>query len=420
MIIKVPSVLLSGVVVASFVIIVVLVWAYRHTLQQALRRFREEPMKRNGLLVLSFVLVAAAGVGVYFGYPSGEETSLRLTAVALVGFGAIVVLMAALVIIYQVLGLADLKQALALPEGSVRALIAFTLVLIFVCLSAFLYNSVSSVDLSSATKVTKITKETLDALKTAFIVVEERAKDENGKDAYERKLDDKGAPIYAPKKDANGVIVNDANGVPVPDTTNPLFDTTKPLFNATYYPKHSKDANDFAKQIFTTLATIFVSVISFYFGSSTTASGIKAAARDSSDGDPKSDPQAALSAAKASAHDAQLAADRAATAAQSAAALVTQASQEKKEAAQSNANKAQEQSNSASQAAKDANVQAETARKAAADAVLAGSDVAKASAATTNAFKARDAAKTLAEKAGQNADEAERLLKQIKSDIGTS
>jgi hypothetical protein len=97
-------------------------------------------MKPNvRLLLVSAVFLIGAAVGVYYGFPTGDETSLSLSAVVLVGFASVVVLMAALVIVYQVLGLADLKQALGLPEGSVRALIAFTLVLVFVCLAAFLY-----------------------------------------------------------------------------------------------------------------------------------------------------------------------------------------------------------------------------------------------------------------------------------------
>lgn len=46
-------------------------------------------------------------------------------------------------------------------------------------------------------------------------------------------------------------------------------------------------------------------------------------------------------------------------------------------------------------------------------------DATKSSAATAAALKARDAAKALAEKAEQSANEAEALLKQIKSDTGT-
>ena len=352
-------------------------------------------MKSNALLLIfSALFLIAAGVGVYYGFPTGNVNALTLSAVVLVGFASIVVLAATLAIVYQVLGLADLKQALALPEGSVRALIAFSLVLVFVCLAAFLYNSVSSVELGSAAKATKVTREELKDLKTLFVVVSEPAKDDKGAPQYELKLDDKGAAVP---------------------------DTTKPLYNATYYARHNKDANDFAKQIFTTLATIFVSVISFYFGSSATASGVGVgakAARDGGDGGQKGDPQSALAAAKASAHDAQSAAGRATAAAKSAAELVDKAPDDKKTAAQDKAKKAQEQSGLATQAAKDASQQVEAAGKAVADAMAAGTDATKASTAAADAVKARDTAKALAERAEQGADEAERLLKQIKSDTG--
>jgi hypothetical protein len=373
-------------------------------------------MKSNmWLLIASGVFLLAGGIAGYFGFPEGNENSLTLSAVVLVGFAMIVLLMAVLVIVYQVLGLADWKQALALPEGSVRALIAFSLVLVFVCLAAFLYNSVNSADLNSAAKATRITQQEVKDLKTLFVVTTEPAKDEKGTALFEPKLDGKGAPQYEPKLDDKGAPSG------VPDTTKPQFDTTKPLYNATYYARRSKDASDFAKQIFTTLATVFVSVISFYFGSSATASGVGVgakAARDGGDGSQKGDPQLALSGAKASAHDAQSAADRATTAAQSAAELADKAPEDKKAAAQDNAKKAKEQSALATQAAKDASQQVATAGKAATDATAMGIDPTKASTAAADAIKARDAAKDFAEKAKRSADEAERLLQQIKTDTG--
>ena len=66
---------------------------------------------------------------------------------------------------------------------------------------------------------------------------------------------------------------------------------------------------DFAKQIFTTLATVFVSVVSFYFGSSVTTSAAAAGARaaQGSDGDKKSAAlQSTLTSALADSHTAQI------------------------------------------------------------------------------------------------------------------
>jgi len=359
-------------------------------------------MKSNSyLLIGSVVFLIVAGFCVYYFYPTSKgnsEAALALGAVVLVGLALVVVLMAALVIVYQVLGLANQNQALALPEGSVRALIAFSLVLVFVCLAAFLYNSVNSLELSPAGKFEKITGAELnDLLKTQFVVVYEPRKDE---------------PLYEPQ--------TDASGKPVMKDDKPVDDKTKPLYMGTYYLKRNKDADDFAKQIFTTLATIFVSVISFYFGSSATASGVGiGAGTKGSDGGKKGDPQSALDDAKVSAHDAQSAADRAAAAVKSAQQLADATTDPNKQpAAQDNAKKAKAAQDAAMQAASDANQQVQAATKAVADVTAAGSDATKASTAAADAVKARDEAKALADKAKRSADEAELLLKNIKSDAG--
>jgi len=61
---------------------------------------------------------------------------ILLSQIVLMGLALTVVFMAILAIIYSVMGVEDAKQALGLPDGSVRALLAFSLVLIFVCLGA--------------------------------------------------------------------------------------------------------------------------------------------------------------------------------------------------------------------------------------------------------------------------------------------
>jgi len=92
------------------------------------------------------------------------------------------------------------------------------------------------------------------------------------------------------------------------DGKTPVNDIQHPLYSVTYYPKGNKDAEDFAKQIFTTLATVFVSVVSFYFGSSVTTSAAKAV----QGGDGKSSAlQATLTNALADSHNAQAAMDKA-------------------------------------------------------------------------------------------------------------
>jgi ABC-type uncharacterized transport system permease subunit len=144
-------------------------------------------MKPNRyLLIVGVGLLAAAGVGLYklhipelWGNIKSVE-AISLSAVVLVGLALVVVLMSVLVIIYSVIGVTDATQALALPEGSVRALIAFSLVLIFVCLGAFLYNSVKDSALTPGGKSGRITEAQLSDLKSQFVVAYEPARNANG------------------------------------------------------------------------------------------------------------------------------------------------------------------------------------------------------------------------------------------------
>lgn len=220
-----------------------------------------EMTKKWSLLVGGIGLLAVAVYGLFklaafaFGSTQRTDEATTLSAIILVGLALVVILMAGLVIIYSILQLADSNQALALPEGSVRALIAFSLILVFVCLAAFLYTNMNNVELTAVGKLSRITDTQLDDLKKDFVVAQE------------------------PVVDATGAQLKDANG--------------KLLYNAAYYSKRSKEADDFGKQIFTTLATVFVSVVSFYFGSSATASGVGAGAKavqSGGDGGPKATP----------------------------------------------------------------------------------------------------------------------------------
>jgi hypothetical protein len=240
----------------------------------------------KGYAVIAGLLLFVAAFVVWKGFPSGSNQDIShyivLSQIVLVGLALTVVFMALLAIIYSVMGVEDARQALGLPEGSVRALLAFSLVLIFVCLAAFLFGEVNKNNQPVEGKtLTRVTGAELVDLKTNFVVASELAKDQTtGKVLYEQVV-------------ADGKATDDVK---------------RPLYTATYYPKVNKDAEDFAKQIFTTLATVFVSVVSFYFGSSVTASAAKAA--QGSDG--KLAPlQAALTNALADSHNAQAAADKA-------------------------------------------------------------------------------------------------------------
>ena len=200
---------------------------------------------------------------------SGENASqpLILTSVMMVGLALIVALVILLLIFFKATDNDDKSQALALPSGSIRALIALALVLMFVCLGVYLYQGITTP--GPEIKKANITQPQVDALKAQFDLV----------------------------------VVQQAN--PPTDAKNVA------RFDATYYPGRSKEADDFAKQMFTQLATVFVTVIGFYFGSSTAAAGVGTgvAAANTLSGKtqtPNSGVPGALQEAKAMTHDADL------------------------------------------------------------------------------------------------------------------
>jgi phosphate/sulfate permease len=245
------------------------------------------------LAVVSGVILIAVVFGLFKSQIFNQNQEyIQLSAIVLIGLGLTVALMAILVIVYAVINVDDPKQALALPEGSVRALLAFSLVLIFVCLAAFLFSKVDTKDCQTCGKaLTRVNDSQLADLKSNFTVAASQGTDKDGKPLYEQIPD---------PKDTTGRTLMD--------------DVKHPLYDVTYYPKLNHDASDFAKQIFTTLATVFVSVVSFYFGSSVTASAVASGAKaaQGTDGDKKlANLQNALNDAMVDAHTAQVAVDQA-------------------------------------------------------------------------------------------------------------
>lgn len=231
------------------------------------------------------------------GWLQQATDDLRLSVIVLIGFSMTVCLLALLGIIYRIIGVQNPAMPLALPEGSIRALLTFSLVLIFVCLSAFLYSETNTKQCERCgATLERVTESQLNDLKANFIVAPEQAKDSNGKPLFEQIINPKAGKLAstsssATVREASRISPGSVGVAPhppsatakEPDTTD---DLKHPLYRVTYYPKPNQAAVDFAKQIFTTIATIFISVVSFYFGSSVTSSAVKAGSDAAQSTDP--------------------------------------------------------------------------------------------------------------------------------------
>jgi len=127
------------------------------------------------------------GLYKYAGYldKARTENAQALTFLILVGLALVIALMAGLGIVYSMLGIADPKQALGLPEGSIRALIAFSLLLIFVCLATFVYKGAEGATLVEVGRLTRVNTQQLVSLEKSFTVAAQPARNQDGVAATE-------------------------------------------------------------------------------------------------------------------------------------------------------------------------------------------------------------------------------------------
>ena len=183
---------------------------------------------------LGFILIAGPVLALIFVLGQKDQTSS-------IAFGALEVLvvlsatLAGLIIVTQALGLSTPGAALGLPKGSVRALLAFSLVVIFVAVAS--WNLGGFLDRqSTAVNVKSVLVENEDDALAAFR--------NRGIDAFVGRRTGTEATVYfveGPDEDAR------------------------------------RRSTDMAKDILTVVATVLVTVVGFYFGSSSTVDGVRSA-----------------------------------------------------------------------------------------------------------------------------------------------
>ena len=189
------------------------------------------------LIIITAIAVVPIIILLYMWYEGPSSSTTGLSAILIFGVIALILVLALLALVFRGVGLADKEQTLGLPEGSVRAIIALSLILIFMISSMFIYSQLQNGG-TTEYKYTGITQQQLDNIsKTGNIVSISR--------------------------------LNETNA-----NNQTLFDATQLVSTV------STEATDIAKQIITTVSTLVVAVAGFYFGS-------KAVGKDKADGEEK-------------------------------------------------------------------------------------------------------------------------------------
>jgi hypothetical protein len=203
------------------------------------------------VLLLTLVVLTAVPAGVVVGTVTllkERDTFLpeiALPVIVLVGVIGLLAVLATLVAVYRRFDLVDEHQPLGMPEGSIQAVIALSLILIFAIIGVYLHGRAGTHD---ERLVTGLTQEKLDALPVNTI--EEINTRDDGR-----------------------------------------FDVRVAL-------PQSEQQNDISTQLLTTISTLVVAVAGFYFGSKSVKEATAAATQgrrrredegqDDGDGEPES------------------------------------------------------------------------------------------------------------------------------------
>jgi len=176
-------------------------------------------------VIIMFVLLV--GTAILFQH-NDVDTSLSLPILTILGVTLLLATLAIVSIAFGSFGLSDKTQALALPEGSVRSVIALSLVVIFAILAVFLFGSLR--EGSSLHEMTVPSFDKADFMKRYPAALDIVDTSENGRHTVTFRL----------PADPVGV--------------------------------------DFAKQLLVLVGTLMTAVSSFYFGSKTATSAAAQAA----------------------------------------------------------------------------------------------------------------------------------------------
>jgi hypothetical protein len=187
------------------------------------------------LFALVWILIKVTGPSVN-NIPALNE-SIGLPLIVIVGVTVLLIVIALVMFTFSVLGLSSAREALGLPDGSVRAIIALMLLVPFSITSIFLYNSIQ---FRSTNKLEHVTQQEVDALFSHAVVLN-------------KVLDDKSAD-------------NKPGGIKAADN-----ESSEQRYNVTFRELNGP-GDDIAKQLIVMLGTLVTAVASFYFGSASVAS----------------------------------------------------------------------------------------------------------------------------------------------------
>jgi hypothetical protein len=179
---------------------------------------RDGPVSTLAMLITISVLVLLIVGAVWVlanSSSSVEDDAVRLSLLLILGFVIFIAALTIVVLVFGRLGLATGNYAVGLPEGSIRAFLALSLVLLFFILAVNLFGRLSSTEIRDFRGLTEAERNRL-----------------------------------------SGQVLS----------AEPRANTTPPVFDGQVLIQRSEESKDLAQQLLATASTLVVAIAAFYFG----------------------------------------------------------------------------------------------------------------------------------------------------------
>jgi len=247
-------------------------------------------------LIVGAVLVAAlAGMLIWLGTQTNVSADTKIPVLLIVGTTALLLVLGALVIVFRRLKLATKTQALGLPEGSIRAILALLLILLFFISAIFFTTSLTT---GSTTRVLHdVTPTQLTQLPQANIKCQQIQDPAHpGADPCDTSSASSTSSSTSVSSTTSSSSTTTTSSPPAgPLTNESTTTTTSPtavLYEVVLFVPADAESRDLAKQVVTAGATLVTAVAAFYFGASSVQQATSRAKEQPTDPNaPKANPE---------------------------------------------------------------------------------------------------------------------------------
>lgn len=213
----------------------------------------------SGSFGVGAALVALPALLLFFGAGYLKEVSIiGLPLLAIFGIMILFGSLALVAMLFQSLDLSNKDQPLALPEGSIRAAIALSLIVLFAIISIMLFQSSSGVPFPV---------DGLTAAQRSELVAK----------AADRVVTSGDAPCAVPAAAASAASAGAASATAAAAASAPCAETDR-RFTVYLRPGVASETTDLAKQLLILVGTLMTSVTSYYFAARSMSSATASAA----------------------------------------------------------------------------------------------------------------------------------------------